>query len=258
MSAETLEQARERLRPHVEAAQGFSGWSDMPRSREIGAPKPWDYISRAIELVSGASSVLDIGTGGGERLSRILEGYRFRAVATEEWHVNAPVANAHLRPLGVDVVWSADEQLPSKDSTFDLVLDRHSALSPRDVARVLSPGGTVLTQQLQPDHWREVRDFFARAPDQFEMWGNHFENYQRGFSDAGLALVDVRLHEGTTAYDNLADFVYMLCITPWTIPGFDPLGTDLKALLELEAKLTTPVGLALSNGSYIIEARKPG
>ncbi len=49
----------------------------------------------------------------------------------------------------------------------------------------------------------------------------------------------------------------MLCIAPWEVPDFDPLGADLAALLELERELTTPDGLVLTDGRYIIEARKP-
>jgi SAM-dependent methyltransferase len=229
----------------------------MPYSRAVGPDKPWDYSVRARQLVAASSAVLDIGTGGGERFGELMAGHTGRAVATEEWVVNAPVATAHLRPLGIDVVWSADERLPFKDASFDLVLDRHSALTPPDVARVLRPGGSVLTQQLQPNHWGEIRDFFPRAPDQTDLWGNHFELYQEGFAVSGLSLVNVQTYSGRIAYDRLEDFVFMLCITPWTIPDFDPLGGDLDALIELKRALGTDDGIVFTTGSYLIEAWKP-
>ena len=49
----------------------------------------------------------------------------------------------------------------------------------------------------------------------------------------------------------------MLCVTPWTIPDFDPLGDDLEALLELERTLSTPDGVVLTQGHSLIEAKKP-
>jgi hypothetical protein len=49
----------------------------------------------------------------------------------------------------------------------------------------------------------------------------------------------------------------MLCIAPWEVPDFDPLGGDLEALLALEQELTTADGLVLTDGSFIIEAMKP-
>ena len=81
--------------------------------------------------------------------------------------------------------------------------------------------------------------------------------YQDGLIAAGMVLVDARGHVVPAAFEGLGDFVYMLCVTPWTVPDFDPLGGDLPALLQLERELTTPDGLVLSDGAYLIEATKP-
>jgi hypothetical protein len=40
------------------------------------------------------------------------------------------------------------------------------------------------------------------------------------------------------------------------IPDFDPLGSDLRSVLELERELATDDGLLLSEGSFIIKALK--
>ena len=64
MVAETLEQARERLRPYVERAAGFTGWTAYVHNRPLGPRHPWEYMARAAELMTAASSVLDMGTGG--------------------------------------------------------------------------------------------------------------------------------------------------------------------------------------------------
>lgn len=252
MTTGALQQARERLRPYVERAAGFTGWSAYVHSRPLGTPRPWDYMQRARTLIQHATSVLDLGTGGGERFGELLAGYHGRAVATEEWQVNAPIAAAHLRPLGSALVSCQSVHPPFADRSFDLVLDRHEELEPAEVARILRPGGRLLTQQVWR-HWEELDRFFPRAAD----FGDHFRDYQTGLAGSGMRIVDAREHVTAAAYDNLGDFVYMLCIAPWTIPDFDPLGHDLEALLELERELTTPDGLVLSDGAYILEAVKP-
>lgn len=136
MSVGSWDQARERLRPYVEAARGFSGWMVNVRAKVLGGDSPWDYMDRARGLVSSASAVLDLGTGGGERFGELLREYEGRAVATEEWAVNAPIAASHLCPLGAEVVRCSSLALPFADSSFDLVLARHEALDPAEVARV--------------------------------------------------------------------------------------------------------------------------
>ncbi len=248
----SLEGARARLRASVERARRFSGWSAYPRSRRLGPAPPWSYEERARELLTTARSVVDLGTGGGERFGDYCAGYRGRAVATEEWAVNAPVAAARLRPLGIEVVWCRSPQLPFADGSFDLILDRHEELAPHEAARVLAPGGRVLTEQMAPDHWRELRRFFPRAT----MFGDLFVEYRDGFAAARLEVVDARQHAVDAAYVSLGDLVFMLCISPWTVPDFEPLGSDLEALLALERELTTEDGLVLTDARFLIEARK--
>ncbi len=209
-------------------------------------------MARARELMSTASTVLDMGTGGGERFGQLLDGYQGRAIATEEWHVNAPIAAAHLRPLGADTVYCRSTQMPIAGESLDLILNRHEELHPVDVARVLKQGGKVLTQQTWMI-WKELNRFIPRRVFLADL----FERYRDGCHTAGLEILDARAAEWPAAYENLGDFVYMLCIAPWEVPEFEPLGRDLEALLELEAALTTPDGLVLTDGSFIIEAIKP-
>ncbi len=250
MSSEA--EARERLRPFVARADAFSGWLPDTRKRAPGPPEPWDYLGRAAALMVSARSVLDMGTGGGERFASLCTSFTGLAFATEEWHVNAPLARRRLTPLGVEVVRARSVQLPFRHGGFDLVLNRHEELDPAEVARVLNPGGRVLTQQVW---WRgnELSRFFPRRTDH----GDHFGVYQRGFQAAGLEIVDAREHRGPVCYESLGEYVYMLCIAPWEVPDFDPLGADLAALLAMERALTTVDGVVLTEGSYVIEALKP-
>jgi hypothetical protein len=247
-----IEAARERLRPYVERAREFTGWMPDVRTRRLGPRQPWDYRTRAKQLMASSPSVLDMGTGGGERFGRLLDGYTGRAVATEEWSVNVPIAARHLKPLGADTVYCRSTQLPFAGQSFDLVLNRHEDLWPLDVARVVKPGGTVLTQQAWMI-WKELSRFIPRRIFLDDL----FERYRDGFAAAGLEVLDARAARWPSAYASLGDFVYMLCIAPWEVPEFDPLGRDLEALLALERELTTPDGLVLTEGYFILEAKKP-
>jgi SAM-dependent methyltransferase len=251
MANETLDHARERLRPYVERGRSATGWSFDVHSRKL-ENRHWRYDDRAQALVQNAKTVLDIGTGGGERFSSYCDAYTGKAVATEGWEINAPIARDRLRALNVDVVHCDDEHLPFSEVSFDLVLNRHSALDAQDVARVLKPGGVLLTEQIW-SHWREVKRYFPRMNEFSGLW----LDYSMALRAAGLTLTDCRAHIVPAAFENLGDFVFMLCVASWTIADFDPLYSDLEPLLELERDLSTPDGLVLSDGAFIIEARKP-
>ena len=108
----------------------------------------------------------------------------------------------------------------------------------------------MLTQQVF-HHWRELGRFIPRHVTDNDL----FERYRDGFRDSGLEIVDVRASEVPAAYDSLGEFVNVLCIAPWEIPDFDPLGSDLDPLIRLERELTTQDGLVLTDGSFIIPVR---
>jgi len=273
VTSQTLDAARERLRPAVRRARTFTGWMDLPSPRPLSSPKPWSYTTRARELLAFLSTsdgssgspqkserrlggevprVLDLGTGGGERFAALIGGLAVRAVATEEWSVNAPIAANALRPHNATVVHCSSLQLPFADATFDLILSRHEAISPAEIARALRSGGAFLTQQT----WRYLEELHYYIPRTADF-GDHFNGYGSGLHAAGLTIIDARQHVLPHAFANLENLVYLLCVTPWHIPNFDPLGRDLQPLLALERDLTTPEGLTLTCGHYIIEAHKP-
>lgn len=246
--------ALERLRPYVEWARDFKGWDfGFIKRRPLDPPAPWDYEARARQLATGASRVLDIGTGGGEVYSRIAARLPARFYACEEWVVNAHFAPDRLRPMGIDVVHcqTGARRLPFRGGSLDVVLARHEAIDPLEVDRILSPDGTLLTQQVVPDVWPELREFFPRAT----VFPNHWREYPESFRVLGYA-VTARRHDDRVAFETLGDLVAMLMIAPWQIPGFDPEGGDLDALLALEHGLMTGDGIVLREGRYILEATR--
>ena len=241
------------LRPYIEAARTFSGWSfgDV-RVTHLEPGPPWDYEALVRDHAARASSILDLGTGGAEFFSRVLVGLNVRAVATEEWHVNAPIARDALAPLGGSLVRaSAERALPFRDGAFELIIDRHEAIAPVDVARVLAPGGTFITQQVDNGNWREIDAFFGRR----QSSGDHFNEYQPQLRAAGCEVTAQR-HEWKVAYGGLGDLVYMLLVAPWEVPDFDP-EAEIDTLIRIEDALGTARGIELTFARYLVIARKP-
>jgi len=255
--------ALEALRPAVDKAREFSGWDfpgmNGPRLLEPGPP--WDYAALVREYAHGAQSALDLGTGGGEFVASVRDELPPRVVATEEWHVNAPIAFRRLRPLGADLVWCRSLHLPFQGEAFDLVFDRHEELEPAEVARVLRPSGHVVTQQVGPNNWIELQRYFGdatsgnRGNPRLADFGDIRGEYTRGFQSAGLHVVRSEQRDYKVAYEGLSDIVFMLLITPWTIPDFD-IERDLEALLALEADCSTDDGLVMTWSRFIIVAEK--
>ncbi|WP_326555640.1 class I SAM-dependent methyltransferase [Micromonospora sp. NBC_01813] len=180
---------------------------------------PWGYADLLGRQMAGARRAVDLQTGGGEVLAGIASAPPL-LVATEGWPPNAALAARRLAPLGGRVLRSAeDADLPFVDDCFDLVTSRHpTVVRWPEVARVLAPGGTYLSQQIGPDSVGELRDFLTGPQpvrdDQRPEW------IRAAATDAGLRVVDLRSATLRMEFFDIAAVVVFLRKVVWTVPGF--------------------------------------
>jgi SAM-dependent methyltransferase len=240
------------LRPWIAKARRFSGWdfSDI-RTRMLDPGPPWDYVKVVRDVGVASAAVLDMGTGGGELLALLRRSLPSTVVATEEWSVNVPVAARRLVPLRVEVVRAKSRHLPFARASFDLVINRHEELEPREVDRILRPGGLFVTQQVGHHDWKELPQYFHRMSAIEDLRSE----YANAFRDLGYD-VEEDERDYRVAYPSLGEFVFMLTVTPWTIPDFD-VERDLDALRAFEADHATRDGVVVTECRFLLLGRKP-
>jgi SAM-dependent methyltransferase len=183
----------------------------------------WGYAMLAADRLGSAASSLDIETGGAEVYSFALEraGNRPGVIAaTEAWPPNLAIARSRLTPLGGTVVEVAnDDPLPFGDESFDVVISRLPTITPWfDIARVLRPGGTFLSQQLGHGTNRELYEFMMGP-----QWVDSVPTTKRvesGAQSAGLRVVDLRAESPPLEFFDLAAVVVFLRKVIWTVPDF--------------------------------------
>ena len=241
-----------------EERQPFSGWDFSYLDGRIKQERePWSYLGRAAELMDRSSSVIDLDTGGGEKLLSLRDHWPARVVATEDYAPNFELATERLSPLGVEVVKVAvsdDDPMPFADGEFDLVLNRHASFNSREVARVLSPGGTFLTQQVHGMWLWDLQAAFDATP---EFPDATPEKYVPLLREAGLTIANVEEWEGRMVFEDVGAIVYYLKAIPWEVPGFT-VKSHLRYLLALQERLEAGEELGFFAARYLIEARKAG
>ena len=145
------------------AAVPVEGWDfSWFEGRATEERPPWGYARLLRERMAGASAVLDIETGGGEVLGGVGHPPRL-LVATESWPPNVALARDTLRARSEATWWRwpISPRFPLQAASFDLVVSRHPVVTLWDeIARVLRPGGTYLSQQIGPGTNRELTEFF--------------------------------------------------------------------------------------------------
>jgi SAM-dependent methyltransferase len=237
------------------AAVPTEGWEfSWFEGRATEERPPWGYARLMGERMAGASAALDIETGGGEVLSGIRRPPRL-LVATESWPPNVPVARQALRPLGGHVVAVPDQPtLPFASGSFDLVVSRHPVVTVWDeIARVLRPGGTYLSQQIGPGTNRELTAFFlGPRPD------NEERRPERAAHAARAARLDVVRLESCALrveFFDVAAVVHFLRKVLWTVPGFTPEAYDTE-LRRMHAHIERHGSFVSTAQRFLIEARR--
>ncbi len=230
------------------------GWNlSHLEGRYSGDSTPWDYAEIARGLVAKSRAVLDMGTGGGELLSS-LGPLPSRTAATEIDASFAAVARERLGPLGVDVFeGDHDRGMPFMDGEFDLVLNRHSSLPVQEISRVLSAGGSFLTQQVDPQVEGDFREAFGLP---LSPLSNNLSDAKRRLTKAELRILRGEEFVGKSRFKDVGAVVFLLKILGYVIEDF---GVDkyLPYLEELQCKVEMGQELIFSFKRFLLLAQKP-
>jgi SAM-dependent methyltransferase len=242
------------------AAIPVAGWDFSWLAGRATEERPsWGYARLLGERLAGARAVLDIQTGGGEVLAGALRATDHQPVvvaATESWLPNVALARRALAPWHGRMVRAADAGgLPFRPDSFDLVVSRHPTTTVwQEIARVLAPGGTYLSQQVGAGSNRELTDFMmgpqpvnpARSPQRAEAAARA----------AGLVVTEVHEQALRVEFFDVGAIVYFLRKVLWTVPGFTVAGFAGQ-LTRMHEHIGEHGSFVSYAQRFLIEARKP-
>ncbi|MDE3721330.1 methyltransferase domain-containing protein [Nocardiopsis sp. N85] len=217
----------------------------------------WGYHRLVADRMAGASAALDVQTGGGELLAGVPRRPPL-TVATEGWPPNLAKATRLLHPLGAVVVDAAeDAPLPFAADAFDLVVSRHPVrVDWAEIARVLAPGGTYLSQEVGPASVFEVVEFFLGPRPEEDRANRHPDHARRGAEAAGLEVVDLRLEHLRTEFFDVGAIVHFLRKVVWMVPGFTVEG-HLDRLRAMHDHIEREGSFTATTTRFLVEARAP-
>jgi SAM-dependent methyltransferase len=219
----------------------------------------WGYSSLLAARLARCSSSLDVQTGGGEVYAGALARADRRpkvAAATESWPPNVGVAQQNLARFGALVVQVAEDgDLPFADASFDLVSNRHPTRRRWDeLARVLRPGGTYLSQGVGSGSNRELYEALMGPQP-----GDEQSSADRAAMEAqavGLHILDLRQEATRVEFFDIAAVVHFLRKVVWTVPDFS-VARYRRQLADLHERIRRDGCFVAHSRRYLIEAQRP-
>ncbi|GGN55475.1 methyltransferase type 11 [Actinoplanes lobatus] len=215
----------------------------------VASEPSWSYLELVRPLMRRATSVLDLDTGGGELLAELAP-LPPHTVAVETWARNTPAARERLTPFGVEV----QTELPSEENEFDLVLSRHGRLPVADIARLLKPGGVLLTQQVGSADLADLNIALGAPPPHPRRWDA--EVAVAALQSAGLRVTEVREEHPLLTFRDIVAVVHHLRTVPWQIRDFTPHRYE-RELARLSALIRTRGEFVVRAHRFLVRAERP-
>jgi SAM-dependent methyltransferase len=235
----------------------FTGWDfSAIRSRWSEGHPPWNYNIRVRNRFAEEASLLDLGTGGGERLAS-LQPLPRTTFATEGYRPNLEVARRRLAPLGVRVLpIEGDLRLPLPNESIDLVTSHHEDFDGREVYRVLRPGGHFITQQVGARNFHEINDQLGVTPASHTNQLADVRALSAEIAAAGFRILTKKESRYPGYFRDVGALVYYLRAAPWQAPSFS-VDRFERALRRIHQHIQRHGRFEVTAYRFLVVARKP-
>jgi ubiquinone/menaquinone biosynthesis C-methylase UbiE len=158
----------------------------------------WDMYEILKSVISEDSRILDLGTGGGEKVLKFFPEYAKEIVATDFSEAMVRTANENLKKSGrKNITFKLMDNLNMDvpDNYFDIVVARNTPSDPKQIYKCLKKGGYLLVHGVDKYDCLSLKLAFGRGQGQNDTDPISVIDYKNilntGFKDVEL----VPIHE---------------------------------------------------------------
>ncbi|MFS0838535.1 class I SAM-dependent methyltransferase [Paenibacillus sp. 1P03SA] len=239
-----------------EKTGAVNGW-DFSHIQVTTEGKRWDFFGEVAHRCRKSDLLLDIGTGGGERLLTITDS-ALLLIGIDHSQAMIRTADMNRHKAGksnVRFLHMEAEAIAFPDGFFNLVSCRQSFYSAQETARVLVQDGLFLTQQVSPHDKLNLKQAFGRGQGLETNAADLRERVLSELEEVGFSDIRYNEYDAAEYYPSYEDLDYLLQMTP-IIPGFGEQENDRTILREFCEKNRTGKGIRTNSKRFMIAAVK--
>lgn len=231
----------EELKKIYDVVGELSGW-DFSKLKDEREPVPWDYLEVVKAYLEETSSVLDIGTGGGEKFIKLSKFFA-QGVGVDpnpDMIKTAKANKTKAQNSKVTFKQYGAENLEEINQTFDLVINRHAPVAPNQIVKVLKQGGYFITQQVGSKNMLNIKNIFGVS--QFvSKWHNDLDTLIPEFKKLGCRIVATGEYDVNYWVKDIESLIFWLKAIDMP-EGFN-MEDHWQQINEIIEKFTTPKGI---------------
>lgn len=215
---------------------------------------PWDYAKIVRKHLKAHMKLMDYDTGGGEFLLSLNHPYS-NTFATEGYPPNVRLCSEKLLPLGIHFKECDNpSDIPFKNESFDLMINRHGNFDPMEIHRLLRCNGLFITEQVGSDNDRDLVEMVLPGTDKPFPHLNLAEQ-SLCFRDAGFHIMEAQEAFRPIRFYDIGAFVWFAHIIAWEFPEFS-VDKCFDKLLKMQKIIEDKGVIEGTIHRYLIVARK--
>ncbi len=239
-------------------------FSDIKRTDECLTD--WDMTAIINKLAKKDFRILDLGTGGGEKVLSCFPDVK-EILGTDFSEAMVETAQENLKKSGkknISFRTMNNLKMDTPDKYFDMVVARHTCIDPVQIYKTLKPGGFLVVRGVDMMDCFEIKRLFGRGQAFRDKKPISHIDYEAildaGFKDVELVPIHTREY-----YHTPEDLFALLNRVPIledfseTDPAEDFSHHEIEPEIfeKYVRERTTPKGILLIRRYYGITARKP-
>ncbi|MDN7228379.1 methyltransferase domain-containing protein [Planococcus sp. N064] len=233
-----------------------NGW-DFSAIQCISEGVEWDFYGEVMKKSSSSHILLDIGTGGGEKVLKIAGSFSL-IIGIDNSKEMIHTARTNLEKssaANVRFFQLSAETLEFPKGFFDLASSRHCSFNALELAKVLKKGGYFLTQQVSEGDKLNLKKAFGRGQSFGEKEGSLKEMYIRDLKAAGFSKVAAFEYDADEYYKKPEDLIFLLTHTP-IIPNFGEKPGDLAVMNAFIEENLGEQGIRTNSKRFLLIAER--
>jgi hypothetical protein len=235
---------------------------------KIGKTIGWDFSMLQCEMIDNSKfqyfdeinkncqnkTVLDIGTGGGEKALQNIKNAKF-LVGTDFSSEMIKKANQNAESRNdVKFVMMDSNKIQFPNGFYDVVCARHTPFNAEEVYRTLSNSGMLFSEQVDEDDCLELKEIFGRGQGYKES-PKLIDKIKTDLGKCNFSKTDFYDIIQDEYYKTEEDLLFLLNNTP-IIPNFGKEANDYEKFNTYVNKYTTDKGIYLKRRLFGVIVKK--
>ena len=230
------------------------GWDFSNLKYDVIDNSEFQYFNEINNNISENTLLLDIGTGGGEKLSNLISNNCLLKIGTDFSEEMIKSAKKNNKSSNICFFEMDSNNIKFPDCFFDIITARHTPFSAKEIYRLLKTDGMFFSEQIDEDDCRELKEIFGRGQG-FNAEQKLIDIIKSDMKKMKLKTIKFFNILQEEYYKTEEDLLFLLKNTP-IIPDFGNVEGDYEKFNKYVEKNRNEKGILLNRCLFGVKAVK--